>query len=200
MAQPTDVHDSRVMRTRSQLKSALLSLLTEQPFSQIKTKQITEKANMNRVTFYDHYATKEELLFELIDDVLGEYAAILKSLPDPKATQPSDIYRTIQHSIRHIKMYSEFYKVMLLTNGVPELSNRLHALMSDSFHAALLQLNKTRSEIDYDLYISWVIGGAIGVFKYWLQNGMRQSEEEVSKQLLKITVAAGHVVNPRILV
>ncbi|MBM7568405.1 TetR/AcrR family transcriptional regulator [Paenibacillus sacheonensis] len=191
--------DARTARSRSQLKSALLELLGEKPFSQIRTKEIAGRARIHRVTFYDHYAAKEDLLEELIDDVLTEYADIIESTPSNLIAQwpPMLLVKTIRQSIRHIGKHAEFYRILLLTNGVPDLTNRLHDQMSRSLHVSLGRMSTKHADIDYDLFIDWIIGGAIAIYKHWLQSGMKQTEEDIAKQMLRITLAAGQVFNPR---
>ncbi|RKP58119.1 TetR/AcrR family transcriptional regulator [Cohnella endophytica] len=177
----------------------MLSLLAEGTFNELKIKGIADKAKVNRVTFYDHYSSKEELLAELIDDVLNEYADIIEGMPKtPSVPRPSaELIKTIKLSVGHIKKHADFYKIMLLTNGVPDFSNRLHDQMSESLHK-LMRLNvMDHPEIDFDLFVDWIIGGAIGVYKYWLHNGMRQTEEVISKQLLMFTLSSSQVLNSR---
>ena len=191
--------DTRVVRSRKALKAALLKLLADKPFTRIKTSEIAKLAQINRVTFYDHYASKEELLEEVIDDVLTEYADIIESLPGQTAAHatPDYLYKTIRSSVRHVKKHADFYRIMLLTNGVPDLSNKLHDQMSASLRKSFRQAGSEHAEVEYELFIDWIIGGAIGIYKYWLQNGLRHSEEEIARQMLIITTASGQVFNPK---
>ncbi|MCC3371561.1 TetR/AcrR family transcriptional regulator [Cohnella sp. REN36] len=192
--------DARVARTRGQLKRALLSLLNEKSFSEIRIKEIAERAQVNRVTYYDHFASKEELLAELLDEVLGEYGDIIVGMPRrPLAQLPSsDLLKTIRLSVGHIRKHAEFYRIMLLGNGVPNFSNRLHDQMSLSLHESLRRWGSPSADVSIDLFIDWIIGGAIGVYKFWLQGGLRQSEEEIAQQMLKITLASGGVFGMKI--
>ncbi|HEY2491677.1 MAG TPA: TetR/AcrR family transcriptional regulator [Paenibacillus sp.] len=197
MSKVYDYPDVRVIRTRKLLKSTLLSLLDVKPFDEIKIKEIAEKAGVNRVTYYDHYSSKGELLSELISDVLSEYEDIIEGMQGVTHSQrPSAKYmKTIRLSVGHIKKHCDFYKIMLLTHGVPDFSNRLHEQMSQSLHHVMYRMNHVHPDIESDVLVNWIIGGVIGVYKYWLQNGMRQSEEEISRQLLKITLASAQVFN-----
>ncbi|QHT59090.1 TetR/AcrR family transcriptional regulator [Paenibacillus lycopersici] len=190
--------DARAVRSRKQLKHALIALLSEKPFNEIRTKEIAERAGINRVTFYDHFAAKEDLLDELIDEVLTEYADIIENAPSSLQADPSvQLVHTIRLSVRHIQKHAEFYRIMLLTSGVPDLTNRLHDQMNRSLHLSFARSKEATADIDHDLFIAWIIGGAIGVYKYWLQSGMKQSEEEITKQMLRITLASRHVFNVR---
>lgn len=191
--------DARTVRSREQLKSALLAILAGKAFHQIRTKEIAERAGINRVTFYDHFATKEELLDELIDDVMTEYAEIIESSARITVAQlqPVDVKRAIQLSVHHIKKHAQFYTIMFFTNGVPDLANRLHDQMRRSLSLSFSRMMQQNPEEDVDLFIDWVIGGAIGIYRYWLQNGLRQSEAEIAKHMLRVMEATSQVFHPR---
>ena len=53
--------DRRVRRTRAAIKSSYLALCKQKPAGQITVKEIMSLANVNRATFYAHFANLEEL-------------------------------------------------------------------------------------------------------------------------------------------
>lgn len=55
-------NDRRVLRTKKQLKNALLRLLKEKPMDKITTSELCTEAGINRNTFYTHYKNPNELL------------------------------------------------------------------------------------------------------------------------------------------
>jgi AcrR family transcriptional regulator len=54
--------DLRVRRTRKTLQEALIALTIEKGFAAVTVRDITERAMVNRSTFYRHYLDKYELL------------------------------------------------------------------------------------------------------------------------------------------
>ena len=54
--------DPRVKRTRGVLESAFLELTQEKGFQAVTVQDITERAGVNRATFYAHFADKYALL------------------------------------------------------------------------------------------------------------------------------------------
>jgi AcrR family transcriptional regulator len=54
--------DPRVKRTRGLLEKAFMEVLTEKGFQSISVQDITEKAGVNRATFYAHFTDKYALL------------------------------------------------------------------------------------------------------------------------------------------
>ncbi len=54
--------DLRVKKTRMTLQKALMELLNERDFQSITVRDITERAMVNRATFYDHFVDKYALM------------------------------------------------------------------------------------------------------------------------------------------
>ncbi len=68
--------DRRARRTRRLLRESLLELLEEKRFGEISIRDVTDRADVNRTTFYLHYtdtaqllrSVEEELLLELLEE------------------------------------------------------------------------------------------------------------------------------------
>lgn len=58
--------DPRVKRTRSLIQQAFNELLAEKAFAAISVQEITERAEVNRATFYAHFPDKFALLKESV--------------------------------------------------------------------------------------------------------------------------------------
>ena len=50
--------DLRVLKTEELIRNTFLELLAQKEFTDISVKEITEKARINRSTFYKHYEDK----------------------------------------------------------------------------------------------------------------------------------------------
>lgn len=51
--------DPRIIRTRKSVVDALLALMSEREIEKITVKDITQKADVNRATFYHHFKDKQ---------------------------------------------------------------------------------------------------------------------------------------------
>ena len=65
--------DRRIRRTQKMLKDSLIELMTERDFKNISVKDITERADLNRGTFYNHYTDTYDLLQKMESDVLADF-------------------------------------------------------------------------------------------------------------------------------
>lgn len=72
--------DLRIIKTESSLKNALCNLVKEKDFEKISVKDICEAARINRITFYDHYKDKYDLLNDIfleLDHIAQEKGKLL---------------------------------------------------------------------------------------------------------------------------
>lgn len=70
--------DLRVQRTRRSIINAFLELRTKKPLEKITVKELSEKALINKATFYQHFSDIYELSETLEDEVIE---AIFNSIP-----------------------------------------------------------------------------------------------------------------------
>ena len=77
MADEVDSRSAR--RTKHLFKDALLRLLETESFAYISVKDIVEKADFNRTTFYNHYIDKFDLLDDVTQDLLDEFGDALQT-------------------------------------------------------------------------------------------------------------------------
>ena len=67
--------DRRVRRTREQLKRALTQLLLEKPVREITVRELTDRADVNRGTFYAHYTDLYDMLEQMENELLEAFQA-----------------------------------------------------------------------------------------------------------------------------
>jgi AcrR family transcriptional regulator len=60
--------DPRVRRSRKSLEAALIDLLQEKAYPDISITDLTRRADLARVTFYQHFESKEALLLSVVGD------------------------------------------------------------------------------------------------------------------------------------
>lgn len=70
--------DPRVRRTRQLIQDAFTSLIQEKGYEAITVQDITERATLNRATFYLHYRDKQDLMWQSTEEVLSELVDSLR--------------------------------------------------------------------------------------------------------------------------
>ena len=72
--------DARVRYTRKVIQDAFLDVLKEKPISRITVKEVCDKAEINRGTFYKHYQDCYDLLDKIEEEGLREFEKMLASI------------------------------------------------------------------------------------------------------------------------
>ena len=91
----------RTRYTRLAMQDALVELLQNQPLGSITIKALCERADVNRSTFYAHYASIEDLLHDIEDETMAWVTAALDQL----LAQPDSA--GIEHVIERICRQSQ---------------------------------------------------------------------------------------------
>lgn len=74
-----DTQDRRVRRTRMRLQQAMLELLKEKDARSITVRELTQRADVNRGTFYAHYKDAFDLLDQMEQDLFQRLTQLLSS-------------------------------------------------------------------------------------------------------------------------
>ncbi|GIM33932.1 TetR/AcrR family transcriptional regulator [Paraclostridium bifermentans] len=192
--------DRRILKTRSVIKESLTALMKEKPFDKITIKNITDKANINRATFYLHYMDKYDLLEQSQNDILNEIKEVLadafkifnpKSLPIQDATTIIPFLSCVYECIAK---NSDFVKVILGGNGdlnfhlkfkslIEELIKKISVIKTpDSFCIPLKYLIETATSMH------------IGIISRWLEDGMIETPYELACITSSIIVSVSNSV------
>lgn len=74
--------ESKYFNTAIKMDKAFLALLEKKDFAYITVKEICEKAEVNRSTFYLHYETLEDLLSESVEYMNDQFLFYMKQNTD----------------------------------------------------------------------------------------------------------------------
>lgn len=70
--------DKRVMKTRRAIHSAMTRLLAEKPIEEITVTELSEKAEINRKTFYSYYSNVYMVAEEMEDEIVERFEETLR--------------------------------------------------------------------------------------------------------------------------
>lgn len=72
--------DARITKSRYALQAALLDLVAEMPFEEVTVAAITTRAGIGYATFFRHYPSREALLAEIANDLIGQLLVLIAPL------------------------------------------------------------------------------------------------------------------------
>ncbi len=183
MQKPKRKVDRRVLRSRKQLSAALLELMGEVSFEDITIKDITDRADMNRATFYLHYGTKEELLYQSLESRFDQLAQRIEedisSNPD-KPVWIDDCYD--QLVFEHVAEHADLYKVILDSNGFGGIIHQIIDYIAAVAHRNTVAFYGPQAdgEIPHEISSRFVAGAMFSLIVWWIRNDMPYSAQEMA--------------------
>ena len=154
--------DRRILKTKRALRESLLYLLKEQPIQKISVSRLCEKSDINRSTFYTYYSSPMNLLESIEDEILN----------------------TLEEDM--IQFEKE--------NSISQLMNSIIFYISEHKQLVRLLFSDHGRRPDYDaealssLHI-YIVSGCMAVIRQWITGGFKESEEEISSMLEKLSAS-----------
>lgn len=117
--------DRRVRRTHRRLKEALLDLMKEKGYARVTVRELTERADVARSTFYAHFDSKDDLLFDGFDRWLLDLAGV----PGVGGPAGADAFRFSLPLLRHARGHRRVFRAIFGSTGSPRAARRFHDLL-----------------------------------------------------------------------
>jgi AcrR family transcriptional regulator len=185
MSKKAEKLDPRVVRSRQQLRAALVSLIEEQGFDALTVQDIADRAKLNRATFYLHYRDKQDLLENSLRDAIDELMVDLGASPGEQGELVSDESpRPIKAVFEHVAQHAHFYRVMLSAEGVPAFSAGVRDYMAEVTLRWLeaLQPDPRRSRVPLEIVANSLSWSLLGVLIWWLEHDLPHPPDYMAEQ------------------
>lgn len=170
--------DVRTRFTKMAIEDAFISLLEEKPLRNITVKELCERAQINRGTFYRYYHDPVDLLESIEERIIGEIVASI-------AVSPADLESHFIALLNDIKVTHRKYRALFSENGDQGFLLRFVTLSYERAAAELDQGLRSADETSEEWRFSFLMQGCSGVISTWLANGMAEAPEEVAAFLMQ---------------
>ena len=189
-----NMKDRRIQKTHHLLRGALTSLIGEKPYDSIVVKEILDRANVGRSTFYTHFRDKDELLVSGIHDILGPVQSPTRPLAGKREERILWFSLPVfEYHYRHRHPGGD----RIGTRGRAILHEHLRKVLAeviaDAVRKDLAVKRKSSRQIPADLLSEYVSSTFVLVLNWWLDKKMSLSPQEtnnVFQKLISPTLAA----------
>lgn len=172
--------DRRVRYTMALLRSALIELMETRHISQISVKELCEKADVHRSTFYAHYKDAYDLLRQMENELFDDLGAFL-SEQDYDALLPISVEK-LNQILTYISKDEKSLRAMLGENSDITIQRDI----MQYFGFISLPTGVKAGEKQREYINLFCIHGCISIIQKWLQDGMPQPAEEISTLVYKL--------------
>ena len=170
--------DRRIRRTKKLLKQALAQLMDEKDFKDITVKDITERADLNRGTFYLHYTDTYDILNKIEDEILKNIQNMIYQ--NIEKTNASDsVIPALKPIAEYIMENADICRCLINNKASVDFIEKFQNLIYDNCSDIIKRRHNVKDSKQNEFYLSFITLGIIGMVKKWLETRPMVSAEEI---------------------
>ncbi|MPN33717.1 hypothetical protein SDC9_181208 [bioreactor metagenome] len=181
--------DRRCRKTKFAIKSALLTIMKEKPVAKISISELTELADVNRKTFYNHYADIDSVLRDLEDAFLERlFNLIDKNNIWNGLENPAPFFEKL---FLEIQSDQPLFKLLIESGEHVHLVFNFRNRLRDMWGEQL----QNRSDLDPYLlmcFMDFIASGTVSILETWIANSEQVPFERLAQLICSIISGASH--------
>lgn len=170
--------DRRVVRTKQQIRQALIELLAEKIESAISVRELAQKANINRGTFYIHYNDIHDLVEQLAGEAVEKMIGVCQR--HPPAQTPRESYPFLTDLFETLRSDKDLFTILLGSTGGHNYSDRICETIQEHFLNGLLSVFYSADPKQRQVASDFIVAGCLHEALVWLKSGTKETPDEMA--------------------
>lgn len=175
--------DRRIRKTRAMLRDGLASLLEEKNIRDIKVKELVEKVDINRSTFYLHYTDIYDMLEKIEEELVDDIKQAFEEHPlGPKENTPlfiKDIFDILSEN-------RKICKALVGPHGDMAFVVRIENIIGTHAIDGIAPRLKDTSQAELAYIYAYCLNGCVGIIKNWLLSDAPETPQEMSDIMFRM--------------
>ncbi|AVZ75563.1 TetR/AcrR family transcriptional regulator [Streptomyces lunaelactis] len=178
--------DRRVRKTRQALHFALVQLMMEKGYESVTVRDIIERADVGRTTFYAHFTDKEDLLRHGVENLQDE-------LREAGTARPAGTGRFFAFSLpllEHAYDNRHLSPLLVGRRGGPLLRRWFDEMVADLAREELSRRLPARhpTRVPLATVVPFVAGGFASLLTWWIDDGLQYRPTELDEMFHAVAV------------
>lgn len=183
-----NVEDRRTRKTKKAIENAFIELLLEKDTNKITVKDVTERADINRGTFYRHYMDIFDLLSNTEDKIINDLCE--QTSPNIIQILNTERLNGVMSALDYIYDKRQLFKIMLSSSRSMNFMKKVTEVFEEYFLPDISGISPGLSEETYRMITMFYINGAMSLIKDWLDNDTKMPAGELG-ELIENLIRAG---------
>jgi len=169
--------DRRILKSQQAIQSTFLQMLDDEEFDEITVKNITERANIGRKTFYLHYVDKYDLLDKIVDDHLAQLREICDQKKDKGLIEGTVIW------FAYFEQHKSFFASLFKSKGTSSFRKKLLSFTMGEVDKKLNSNEYSHQNVDKHIILKFLGTAVIGVLESYVLEEVDGDIEDVATQV-----------------
>jgi AcrR family transcriptional regulator len=185
--------DRRYRYTKDILRKSLLELMKKKPIEEVTITDICKMADINRGTFYNHYATPYDLLLEMQNELYEKIASSIERTP---VSEGGIIFEEI---LTLIAKDSDLFQVLLSNNGDKDFIKKLIAIGQNKINIEWKSEHNISDTEKIGLAYTFIAGGCARVTEDWISGEIKKTPRQIAELVNQIIAyVVEDLLSPRV--
>lgn len=159
------MEDIRALRTRQALLDALKEMICTREAGQITVQALTDRAGINRKTFYRHFETLDDLFNVLLEEISEAYMDRMRKLP-----VPVDIWEQTRVFFEFYGCQPPWVERLMCHESYAPYCERLHQI-NISKNRARYNRGKDKEPAEQNIRTAFLVSASMGLYRQWVWDG-----------------------------
>ena len=173
--------DLRIIKTKKVLYMALVDLMREKTFEEIKVSEICARALVNRSTFYAHYEDKYEFLVDFLDTFKDSLTSYLDTNNNNLNTKEYYM-EMLKLLLTHIEDKKNIYSAIMVNNRNGVMMDIISDVVNKDIKKRVQESGLNKGTIPVDIVAKFYIGAITNVGIEWITDN-KYSREDILNYL-----------------
>ena len=166
--------DRRILKSQKAIQNAFLEMLLKDGFDMITIKELTEKADISRKTFYLHYVDKYDLLNAVVNKHLEELGIICEKKKEKGFVEGTVIW------FRYVEERKALFAALFATESTVAFRNRLLDFIMNQLNNKLEESSGKRNT---EVLLKFMGMAVLGVVESFVLDQFHGGVEEIAAQV-----------------
>ena len=170
--------DRRIAKTKKAIYRAFAELLSEKNINDITIKDIADKADINRKTFYNYYNGIYDLTGEIENSIIDSFEQVLRNTNINELLH--NPYSMFEALTRIINSNLDFYQHLISIESNSNLVSKLFKSLKTRAKEVISQYTLL-DDATLNIVLDFVVSGMFTVFQHWFNSSREHSIDDLAK-------------------
>jgi AcrR family transcriptional regulator len=169
--------DLRIRRTRERLGAALIALIEEKPIDNVSVREVLDRAQVGRSTFYLHYQDKNDLLVSQMENGLEMWSNSLCT-----RHEKSRRLAPVTEFFSHVASAEKLYRSLVASGRIRVFFDLAEGYFARGIAHRLKQMGLPMSnQRELDARSHAFAGNLLSLLKWWLDRGAKEPAKDMDE-------------------
>ena len=175
--------DRRVIKTKKAIRGALMEIVEDKDLGKITMKEIAERADVDRKTVYNYYASAQDILDEIEDEAVAELEELTRDLQyDPE--NPLAVFEVLTALlVSKLEVYTHLMRMELNSRLILKMISYLRDKVRETINRS-----KDIKPERVELVTEYVTAGLFSAYRYWFNAEEKCSLKEFSEDVAALVL------------